>query len=155
DYDGNGSTSRPTTGGAYVAAYLGSTCMKYVYANCCNWEGGGIVDRVVGAAAAYFPDVAGDFGVPQLMNRWRNHDYRNCQNIDLEASGLALSASRSIRDTHDPTTSPESITVQCGSTTTLYHHNDTCTNTDYIVLYFPLDQPGTIGQPFCGTLTPQ
>lgn len=134
DYDGYDSLpGKPHNARAFIA-YWGSTCERYVDANCCINEGGTIGGR-----------LAGGLGLKQLTTCWRNHYYRNCQTIALDDTGLVLSTSAAVRDAHDPTTSPESITIACGSTLTLYHYNNTCQNEDRIT---------HIGD-LCGTLSPQ
>ena len=134
DYDGIVPTNSKATNIAEKSLhYLGSTCEKYVDVGCCVNEGGTMWQAVQVQAGSFTP-----------VNCWLSHAQRNCQNIDLGASGLVFSASKATRDAHDPTTSPESITVACNSSTTLYNYNNTCQNLDYIAL-----GPGS-----CGTLTP-
>ena len=78
DYDGIVPTNSKATNIAEKSLhYLGSTCEKYVDVGCCVNEGGTMWQAIQVQAGSFTP-----------VNCWISHAQRNCQNIDLDASGL-------------------------------------------------------------------
>lgn len=133
DYNGSywPAPARPHNFARHAAAYFGSTCEQYVDINCCVNERGTVKNLVLATA-----------GLKNLVACWTNHRQRNCQNIDIQQSALVLSASAAVCAAHDASTNPETITVDCGSATTLCLHNNACVNHD------------TISLSGCGSLNP-
>ncbi len=117
DYNGYIPTDcKDTSGGldsSRVLHYLGSTCFGLVNAGWCARE---------------YNSHAIGFRVPRLTC-YRNHKYRNCQNVDR--TGLWISASAAM--------------VKCGESIDLTIHNNTWANeTELLLSPSSMKNPGTL-----------